>query len=35
VHMNFQALGSYEKEVQTVKNYVDGRLKKFDELVRR
>ena len=35
VHMNFQALGSYDKEVGTVKNYIDGRLKKFDELVRR
>ena len=35
VHMNFQALGSYDKEVQTVKNYIDGRLQKFDELVRR
>ena len=35
VHMNFQALGSYEAEVQTVKTYIDGRLKKFDELVRR
>ena len=35
VHMNFQALGSYDKEVQTVKNYIDGRLQKFDELVRK
>ena len=35
VHMNFQALGSYDKEVQTVKNYIDGRLEKFDELIRR
>ena len=35
VHMNFQALGSYDKEVQTVKKYIDGRLEKFDELVRR
>lgn len=35
VHMNFQALGSYEAEVQTVKTYINGRLKKFDELVRR
>ena len=35
VHMNFQALGSYEAEVQTVKTYIDGRLKKFDELARR
>ena len=35
VHMNFQALGSYDKEVQTVKKYIDGRLEKFDELVRK
>lgn len=35
VHMNFQALGSYEAEVQTVKTYINGRLEKFDELVRR
>ena len=35
VHMNFQALGSYDREVQTVKKYIDGRLEKFDELVRR
>ena len=35
VHMNFQALGSYDKEVETVKNYIDGRLEKFDELVRK
>ena len=35
VHMNFQALGSYEAEVQTVKTYINGRLAKFDELVRR
>ena len=35
VHMNFQSLGSYDKEVQTVKKYIDGRLEKFDELVRR
>ena len=33
--MNFQALGSYDKEVETVKNYIDGRLEKFDELVRK
>ena len=35
VHMNFQALGSYDKEVETVKNYISGRLEKFDELARR
>ena len=35
VHMNFQALGSYEAEVNTVKDYIEGRLEKFDQLVRR
>ncbi len=35
VHMNFQALGSYDKEVETVKKYISGRLEKFDELARR
>lgn len=34
-HMNFQALGSYEAEVGTVREYIKGRLKKFDELIRR
>ena len=35
VHMNFQALGSYDAEVNTVRNYIDGRLTKFDQLIRR
>ena len=34
VHANFQALGSYDKEVQTVKDYITERLKTFDILVR-
>ena len=34
-HMNFQALGSYEAEVNTVKNYITGRLQKFDQLIRK
>lgn len=35
VHQNFQALGSYNAEVQVVKNYITGRLQKFDQLVRK
>ena len=35
VHQNFQALGSYNAEVNTVKTYINGRLTKFDQLVRR
>ena len=35
VHMNFQALGSYEAEVGTVRTYIIERLKTFDQLVRR
>ena len=35
VHMNFQALGSYEAEVGTVRTYITERLKTFDQLVRR
>ena len=35
VHQNFQALGSYNAEVNTVKTYINGRLSKFDQLVRR
>ena len=35
VHQNFQALGSYDAEVNTVKTYINGRLTKFDQLVRR
>ena len=34
VHMNFQALGSYEAEVDFVKNYITARLAKFDQIVR-
>ena len=34
VHMNFQALGSYEAEVNFVKNYITARLTKFDQIVR-
>ena len=34
-HMNFQALGSYDAEVNTVKDYIDGRLTRFDQLIRR
>ena len=34
VHMNFQALGSYEAEVNFVKNYITARLAKFDQIVR-
>lgn len=33
VHQNFQALGSYDAEVQTVKDYITGRLVTFDKLV--
>ena len=35
VHQNYQALGSYSAEVETVKNYIDGRLQHFDELIRK
>ena len=35
VHMNFQALGSYDAEVNTVRNYITNRLTKFDQLIRR
>ena len=34
IHMNFQALGSYEAEVDFVKQYIDDRLVLFDQLVR-
>lgn len=34
VHMNFQALGTYEAEVEFVKQYIDDRLELFDQLVR-
>ena len=33
VHMNFQALGSYEAEVGTVKKYIKERIPKLDELL--
>ena len=35
VHQNPKARGSYEAEVQNVKDYITGRLVKFDQLVRR
>jgi hypothetical protein len=35
VHQNYQALGSYSAEVETVKSYVTGRLQHFDELIRK
>jgi hypothetical protein len=34
VHQNPKTYGSYEGEVNNVKNYITGRLTKFDELVR-
>lgn len=34
VHMNFQALGSYEAEVAFLKNCVEERLVKFDQYVK-
>ena len=33
VHMNFQALGSYEAEVGTIKSYIQQRVTKLDELI--
>ena len=35
VHMNFQALGSYEAELGTVRDHINARLEKLDELIRR
>ena len=35
VHMNFQALGSYEDEVAVVKDYVTQRINTLDELLRK
>jgi len=35
VHMNFQALGTYDAEVQFVRKTITDRLSKFDEYVRR
>lgn len=34
VHMNFQALGSYEAEVNFLRNCVQDRLVRFDEYVK-
>ena len=35
VHMNFQALGSYEAELGTVRNHINTRLTELDRLIRR
>ena len=35
VHQNFQALGSYKAEVQTVRSYINSRLDVFDQLIRK
>ena len=35
VHMNCQALGSYDAEVEYVKGYITKRIEKFDQIVRR
>lgn len=35
VHMNFQALGSYEAEVGTIKTYIQQRVDKLDYLIKR
>ena len=34
VHMNFQALGSYEAELGTVRNHINTRLQTLDQLIR-
>lgn len=34
VHQNPQALGSYDAEVKTVEDYIKGRIKKLDELIK-
>lgn len=34
-HMNFQALGSYEAEVGTVRDYINERLERLDEFINR
>lgn len=34
-HMNFQALGTYEAEVGTVRDYINERLGRLDELINR
>ena len=35
VHQNYQALGSYEAEVKTVKDYITTRLQTLDALIRK
>ena len=35
VHMNYQALGSYEAELGTVRNHINTRLNTLDELIRK
>ena len=35
VHMNFQALGSYEAELGTVRNHINTRLNTLDKLIRK
>ena len=35
VHMNYQALGSYEAELGTVRNHINSRLNTLDQLVSR
>ena len=35
VHMNFQALGSYEAELGTVRNHISSRLNTLDALIRK
>ena len=34
-HLNFQALGTYEAEVGTVRDYINERLSRLDELINR
>ena len=34
-HMNFQALGTYEAEVGTVRSYINERLKHLDQIINR
>jgi hypothetical protein len=33
--MNFQALGSYEAELGTVRNHISSRLNTLDQLIRK
>ena len=35
VHMNYQALGSYEAELGTVRNHIKTRLNTLDELIKK